>query len=109
MAAASTISLTFESWPEGIQGTAAIHERGIEQNRAIERKHTQAAQKEEAEEGEMAVRHVSDLVAKHCGDLDRAQRLDQRIGKEDVAKPGKNSGHAGIDHEVSRCPTPAGH
>ena len=56
MAAASTISLTFESWPAGIQGTTAIHDTGTEQNRAISDEHPQAAQKEEAEEGEMAVR-----------------------------------------------------
>ena len=45
-----------------------------------------------------------DLVAEDRGDLDGAQRLDEGVGQEDVAEPGQDPRHAGVDHHVPRVP-----
>ena len=34
----------------------------------------------------------------------RAQRLDQGVGQQDVAEPGQDARHAGVDHDVPGVP-----
>ena len=52
----------------------------------------------------MAVRHVPHFVAEDSGDLIRSQRLDEGVGKKDVAEDGKNPGDASVDHQMAGIP-----
>ena len=85
-------------------GHRRIHATGTTAKPGDQRQDSQAAQEEEAEEGEMPVGDVAHLVAEDRRDLDGRQRLDQGVGEQDVAEPGQDPGHPGVDHQVSRVP-----
>ena len=100
----STISPTSASSPETGPRGARDPDSEAENDLRRQRQDSQAAQEEEAEEGQMPVCHVADLVAEDRRDLDRAQRVDQGVGQEDVAEPRQDAGDAGIDHHVPGVP-----
>src|SRR5208337_4646744 len=88
----------------GYPGKALEPGRRQRENAGHQRQQTQAPQEEEAEEREMPVRHVAQLVAKDGGHLDGTERIDQGVGEQHVAKVGEHSGDAGVDHEMPRVP-----